>query len=197
VARLRLHRIPWSTNVERVEIALRLKGVPFEPVDHEAADRSAIRALSGQDLVPVVELDGQVLTDSPAILREIETRWPEPPLWPADRARRAETDTFVDWFNRVWKVAPNALADGDGDDAGGLAVELRGSLERFEALLDGRDFLLGDALGIADVTAWPFLRYARGCSPGDEDPFHLVLAEHLAAAGPRLSAWLDRVGAAH
>ena len=52
---LRLHRIPFSTNVERVEIALGLKGVPFEFVDHDPADRASIRALSGQDLVPVVD----------------------------------------------------------------------------------------------------------------------------------------------
>jgi glutathione S-transferase len=190
---IRVHRIPYSTNVERVELALRLKRVEFEYVDHDPADRSAIVALSGQELVPVVELDDEVLVDSPAILRRIEADWPQPALWPADPARRAEVDTFVDWFNLVWKVAPNALADGGGDTAA-LEAQLRGSLERFEALLDGRDFLLGDELGIADVTAWPFLRYARGCPPGDEERFHLVLAEHLAPTGARLDAWIDRIG---
>jgi maleylpyruvate isomerase len=191
---LRLHRIPFSTNVERVEIALRLKGVEFEYVDHDAADRSAIRALSGQDLVPVVELDGEVLADSPVILRRIEADWPEPALWPADPARRAEVDTFVDWFNLVWKGPPNQLTDSGPDPA--LSAELTASLERFEALLDSRDFLLGDSLGAADVFAWPFLRYARGCPPGDDEPFHRVLAEHLAGRGPRVEAWIDRVGAA-
>ena len=70
---LRLHRIPFSTNVERVEIALGLKGVPFEYVDHDPADRSAIRTVSGQDLVPVVELDGEVLADSPSTRRPSAT----------------------------------------------------------------------------------------------------------------------------
>jgi glutathione S-transferase len=189
---LRVHRIPWSTNVARVEIALGLKGVEFEFVDHDPADRSALRALSGQDFVPVVQDDGLVLADSPAILRWIEERWPDPPLWPADPARRAEADMFLDWFNVVWKVAPNRLADEGPDDV--LAEELSSSRERFEALLDGRDFLLGDTLGIAEVTAWPFLRYARGCPPGDEERFHQVLAEQLDPPGPRLDAWIDRVG---
>ena len=199
---LLLHRIPFSTNVERVEIALGLKGVPFEYVDHDPADRSSIRAVSGQDLVPVVELDGEVLTDSPSILRWIERRWPDPPLWPADPARRAETDTFIDWFNLVWKGPPNEIDARLGDPEpdprriAELEAELAGSLERFEALLDGRDFLLGDVLGAADVTAWPFLRYARGCPPGDEERFHRILAEHLAPVGPRLDAWIERVGAA-
>jgi glutathione S-transferase len=188
---LRVHRIPYSTNVERVEIALRLKGVEFEPVDHDPADRSAIRALSGQDFVPVVELGGEVISDSPAILRRIEADWPEPALWPADPARRAEVDTFVDWFNLVWKVAPNELADSGPDAA--RSAELTASLDRFEALLDGRDFLLGDGLGAADVFAWPFLRYAQGSAPDDDDPFHAVLVEHLAGRGPRMDAWIERV----
>src|SRR5919206_116610 len=38
-----------------------------------------------------------------------EARRPAPPLWPADPARRAEVDVFVEWFNRVWKVPPNAM----------------------------------------------------------------------------------------
>jgi glutathione S-transferase len=195
---LRVHRIPFSTNVERVALAAAHKGVAIEWVDHDANDRSAIRALSGQDFVPVAEFDGRVIADSPVILRELERLAPDPPLWPAEPARRAEADVFVDWFNRVWKVAPNRLAEKLGAcEQDAWAAELRGSLERFEALLDGRDFLLGDELGIADVIAFPFLKYAAGIEPGDPDRFHHVLAEHLALGGgyPRLRGWLARCDA--
>jgi glutathione S-transferase len=187
---LRVHRIPFSTNVERVALAAAHKGIAVEWVDHDADDRAAIRALSGQDFVPVAEIDGAVIVDSPVILRVLEERVPSPPLWPADPARRAEADVFVDWFNRVWKVAPNRMADGD-------AEELRGSLARFEALLTGRAFLLGDAFGIADVIAFPFLKYAAGIAPEDPDPFHHVLAEHLALGDghPGLRGWISRCDA--
>ena len=187
---LRVHRVPFSTNVERIALAAAHKGVAIEWVDHDESDRSAIRALSGQDFVPVAEIDGRVVVDSPVILRELERLAPNPPLWPAGPARRAEADVFVDWFNRVWKVAPNRMEPGD-------AEELRGSLDRFEALLDGRDFLLGDTLGIADVIAFPFLKYAAGIGPDDADPFHHVLAEHLALGcdQPRLRGWLARCDA--
>jgi glutathione S-transferase len=187
---LRVHRVPFSTNVERIALAAAHKGIAVEWVDHDEDDRSAIRALSGQDFVPVAELDGRVIVDSPVILRELELRVPEPPLWPADAARRAEADVFVDWFNRVWKVAPNRMAEGD-------AAELRGSLDRFEALLDGRDFLLGDSFGIADAVAFPFLKYAVAIGPDDSDPFHHTLAEHLALGDgyERLRGWIARCDA--
>jgi len=201
---LRVHRIPFSTNVERVALAAAHKGIAVEWVDHDGADRSAIRAISGQDFVPVAELDGRVIVDSPVILRELERMAPDPPLWPGEPARRAEADVFVEWFNRVWKVAPNRMADGahaaegggsaDAPERDAWSAELRGSLDRFEALLDGRDFLLGDTLGIADVIAFPFLKYAASIEPGDPDPFHHVLAEQLALGGgyERLRGWIAR-----
>ena len=187
---LRVHRVPFSTNVERVALAAAHKGIAVDWVDHADDDRAAIRALSGQDFVPVAELDGRVIADSPVILRELEERVPEPPLWPSEPARRAEADVFVDWFNRVWKIAPNRMQEGD-------AEELRGSLDRFEALLDGRDFLLGAGFGIADVIAFPFLKYAVSIAPGDPDPFHHVLAEHLALGDGygRLRGWIARCDA--
>ena len=193
-----VHRIPFSTNVERVALAAAHKGVAIEWVDHDAADRSAIRALSGQDFVPVAEFDGRVVADSPVILRELERLAPDPPLWPAEPARRAEADVFVDWFNRVWKVAPNRMAEETGaPERAQWADELRGSLDRFEALLDGRAFLLGDALGIADVVAFPFLKYAASIGPDDPDRFHHVLAEHLGLGDgyERLRGWIARCDA--
>jgi glutathione S-transferase len=196
--RLRVHRIPFSTNVERVALAAAHKGVDVDWVDHDPADRSSIVALSGQAFVPVLELDGRVITDSPVILRELERLAPDPPLWPAEPARRAEADVFVDWFNRVWKVAPNRMAEEPGaPEQAEWAAELRGSLDRFEALLDGREFLLGDALGIADVVAFPFLKYAASIQRDDPDRFHHILAEHLALGDgfPRLRGWIARCDA--
>lgn len=196
-----VHRVPWSTNVERVALAAAHKGVPVTWVDHDPADRSRLRRLTGQELVPVLEEPGgRFLTDSPRILRRLEALAPDPPLWPADPRERAVADLFADWFNRVWKLAPNALAaaGGGGPEAAALAVELRGSRDRFEALLQGRNHLLSPGLGIADVIAFPFLKYAAALDQADPDPFHHVLHRELDLSGgayPRLAAWIARVDA--
>jgi maleylacetoacetate isomerase/maleylpyruvate isomerase len=192
---LRVHRIPFSTNVERVAIAAGLKGLEVHWVDHDPADRGAIRALSGQDLFPVAELpDGRLVHDSPVILRALDELAPDPPLWPADPAARAAADVFAEWFNLVWKGPPNRIAD--GAEQPGDRAWLAASRDVFEGLLAARPYLLGDVPGIADVLAYPFLRYGRGVSSGDDDAFHAVLAEHLEPSGhPRLDAWLDRCAA--
>jgi glutathione S-transferase len=192
---IRCYRIPFSTNVERVALAAGHKGVPIEWIDVDPADRSPVEAVSGQSLVPVLVADGEVVSDSPRILDWLEQRFPERPLEPRDPARRAEVRFFVDWFNRVWKTFPNAINDGIGD-AGAHTAEMRRSLVLFEALLGVRDFLFGD-FGLADITAYPFLRYAsNGTSSGDDDSFHTVLAEQTPLApGSPLIAWVARIDA--
>ncbi|MFL5912210.1 MAG: glutathione S-transferase family protein [Gaiellaceae bacterium] len=192
---IQVYRIPFSTNVERISLAAGHKDIEIEWIDVDPDDRSPVEALSGQGLVPVlVADDGEVVSDSPAILEWLEARHPEPPLLPSDPARRAEVRIFADWFNRVWKRAPNEIADNEPSEA--LAGDMRAAVELFEALLAGRDYLFGE-FGLADVLAFPFLKYASlGLPPGDDDLFHQVLVEYqpLREDSP-LHAWVWRVDA--
>ncbi len=193
---MQVYRIPFSTNVERVALAAGHKGIAVEWIDVPAEDRSEVERVSGQGLVPVlVEGDSEghkVLADSAAILRRLEERFPEPALWPAGEAERAQADLFVEWFNLVWKGPPNRIASGEAT-AGDAEALVRWNAW-FESLLEGRDYLLGD-FGVADVIAFPFLKYAAiGPDPHDTDAFHAVLRDHL-VAGRRLEAWIDRVDA--
>ena len=198
---LRLYRIPFSTNVERVALALAHKGIEVEWVDVDPADRTPVREVSGQDLVPVlVEEDGSVTYDSTRILARLEELHPDPPLYPRDPARRAEVEVFLDWFNRVWKLPPNALdaelgkAEPDSALVAELAAEVAASRDVFERLLAGRDHLFGE-FSVGDCAAFPFLRYARYSDAEDEERFHLILVEHLRPLDdhPRLAAWLERM----
>lgn len=199
---MQVYRIPFSTNCERIALALAHKGLDVGWVDVPADDRSSVEAVSGQPLVPVLVDGDDVIADSPAILRHLERRFPEPRLYPVGPARNAEAEIFVAWFNGVWKRPPNQIADELGrerPDRVAIAewgAQLTGSLPLFEALLDGRDYLLGDHFGIADVTAFPFLKYATLWQEGDPDLFHRVLRDHLAVGGhERLAGWIDRVDA--
>ena len=206
---LRVYRVPHSTNVARVALAAGLKVVAVEWVDVDPADRSELVRVSGQPLVPVLVADagdgsaGDVVTDSPRILHWLEERYPRPPLLPAEPAARAEIEIFCDWFNRVWKRAPNALdaelgkSEPDRAAIAGWSAELSHALQLFEALLSGRDYLFG-ALSLADVTAFPFLKYpVLGLPTGDDERFHRILVEHMALGDgyPGLRGWVARLDA--
>jgi len=197
---LRLFRAPFSTNVERVALALAHKGLEVESVEISYADRSPVIEVSGQPLVPVLVDGDEVIPDSVRILRHLERRWPDPPLFPREPARRAELDVFLEWFNEVWKLPPNAIADElgqerpDHDRIAALGARMRGWLDVFEDMLDGRDHLFGD-FSAADCAAFPFLKFAKLRDPADDELFHRILEDNLQLDGrhPRLSAWIDRV----
>jgi glutathione S-transferase len=199
---LRVYRIPFSTNVERVSLALAHKGLEVEWIEVDPADRSPVEEASGQSLVPVLIDDGQVVFDSTVILRYLEDLQPEPALFPRDEARRAELEVFLDWFNRVWKRPPNEIeaergqADPDRARIDELGRELTGSLELFEGLLVDRDYLFGE-FSAADCAAFPFLKYGLIYDESDSEEFHLILRDYLALDDryPRLEAWIRRVDA--
>jgi maleylpyruvate isomerase len=202
---LRVHRIEFSTNVERVALAAGIKGIEVEWVDHDPADRSAIVALSGQELVPVAEIEGEVVADSMRIVERLEALWPEPALYPANEASAAMLGVFIDWFNEVWKGPPNAIdderasAEPDRARIDAMLARARAWTPRFEGMLAAHPFLMSsDAPSAADVCAFPFLKYAVVETPADdEEPFHRILEECLkpAAGYPRLCDWVARVDA--
>ena len=192
---IRCYRIPFSTNVERVALAAGHKGIEIDWIDVDPDNRSPVEELSGQPLVPVLVAGDEVVTDSPRILEWFEERFPDPPLLPGDPATRAQVRIFADWFNLVWKTFPNGINDGVGDPAE-HAAQMRRAVELFEALLEGRDFLFGE-FGLADVIAFPFLKYASlGAAPDDDDSFHNVLADSMPLRPDSpLHVWVARVDA--
>ena len=199
---LRLYRAPFSTNVERVALALAHKRLEVESVVISYEDRSPVVKVSGQGLVPVLVDGDQVIPDSIRILRYLEEKRPDPPLFPRQTARRAELAVFLDWFNEVWKLDPNTIEaelERDAPDRERVAphaARMCASLDRFEAMLDGRDHLFGDDFSAADCAAFPFLKYGKLRDPDDDELFHRILEDNLRledGSHPRLSAWIDRV----
>ena len=199
---IRLFGFPLSLNTERITLALAYKRLPVEVVIVDPEDRAIVRRVSGQDLVPVIEEDGVVVRDSTAILRHLEKRHPDPPLFPRERSRREEADVFLDWFNGVWKGPPNYIFEEerrpapDHERLAAWGLELGRSLDRFESLLSGRAYLLGEDFSAADCAAWPFLRYGVWRERDDPWRFHHILMEHLEARPerhPALIDWIARV----
>ena len=190
---MRVWRIPYSTNVERVAIAAGVSGVPVEWVDVGAFDRSPVQDVSGQGRVPVADLDGEIVVGSLAIIGRIA-----PELWPSEPRTRAQVEVFLDWFERVW-MHPLGVLFTRSDDAGRCeraGARLQRSLDRFEDLLDGSDYLFGP-LSVADIAAYPFLKYARDDElPEDDYEIHILMRRYQSLEGrPGVAAWLDRVSA--
>lgn len=97
---MRFHGYFRSSSSYRCRIAFNLKGLTpeFVPVhlvrDGGQHKTDAYRALNPQALVPTLEVEGLVLTQSPAILEWLDETHPEPRLLPDDPAGRAAVRAF-------------------------------------------------------------------------------------------------------
>ncbi|MET0679430.1 MAG: maleylacetoacetate isomerase [Burkholderiales bacterium] len=90
---MKLYSFFRSGTSHRLRIALNLKGLQYEyvPVDLRSEQhlRPEFKALNPQGLVPVLEHEGKLLTQSPAIIEWLEERYPSPALLPAGPDERA------------------------------------------------------------------------------------------------------------
>ena len=96
---MKLHGYFRSSASYRVRIALNLKGVNAEHLPHHLRKGEqcapAFLAINPQGLVPALEADDAVLTQSLAIIEWLDETYPNPPLLPDDPLRRAKVRAFA------------------------------------------------------------------------------------------------------
>ncbi|WP_311267979.1 maleylacetoacetate isomerase [Sphingobium sp. WCS2017Hpa-17] len=88
-----LHGYWRSGTSYRTRIALNIKGLRYDQVSHDlrTGEQRApdYLALNPQGLVPALEVEGHVLTQSGAIIEWLDERYPDPPLLPVSAIDRA------------------------------------------------------------------------------------------------------------
>ena len=194
-----------SSAAYRVRIALNLKGVSYDavPIDLRTGAQSATdyKSINPQGLVPAVESDGKVITQSTAIMEWLEETRPQPPLMPADPAGRAAVRAMmavvacdIHPLNnlRVLNSLKAEFAATQAQIDAWIARWITAGFDTLEALIDqhGEGFAFGEGPTLADCCLIPQVYNARRFNV-DLAPWPRIMAVDAACAR------LDEFAAAH
>lgn len=174
---LELHDYWRSSASYRVRIALELKGLPWHaiPVDLRTSAQRDPQFLkrNPQGLVPVLEDQATVITQSLAILEYLEERYPQPALLPADivaraRVRSAMTTIACDIHPLNNLRVTRYLREQLGQDESAIQQWIHHwitlgleALEQLACQWSNGQALVGDVVSLADVCLVPQLYNAR------------------------------------
>lgn len=188
---------PLSPYSQKVKIALREKGLPFELRVPDGLGSGAGYSKDFADASPRIEvpalIDGETrVFDSTIILEYLEDKWPTPPLLPRAAAGRAHARMIEDAMDTHYEAINWGLIEirfmGRFND--GLAAELRARAAAqtaawrrwLNAELGDASWFGGESFGWADLAVVPYINCSASFGLPPE-------------ADTALAAWLARVNA--
>ena len=185
-----VHGFETSNNM-KVRVALGYKSIPYTFRTIEPADRDEVFRISGQYLTPVLVHGDRVVFDSAAILRYLDFAFRETPrLFGGSHREQWEIE---DWelfartalANPMMEIVHKRVYGGGVDDAliGRCTTAFGEAATKLADRLQGREWLVGDRMTAADITAAAVLFRVRAAE----------LFGGAAAAVAPLTAWTDRV----
>jgi len=167
-----LYHLPISPACRKVRLVMAEKGLDFELVEERDWERRReFLMLNPAGEVPVLMVEGdEPISGATPIAEYLEETAPDVKLLPEEPLARAEVRRLVDWFDRKFaaevsdglifeKVTRRFLSAADGGGAPDMIVvraalhNLRYHLDYICYLMEERNWLAGEALTLADLTA--------------------------------------------
>lgn len=173
-----LYDFPFAPNPRRVRWFMAEKGI--EDLDVAKIDITVgehktgeYRAKVGLPHVPALELEGgEVIAESLAICRLLESAWPEPNLFGLDPIETAQIEMWTRrmelylanplmLFTRLTHPALAALEQPNPAVAEYNRQSAERMLRRLDERLEGREFIAADRITMADIVAATGLDFPR------------------------------------
>ncbi|XP_022137492.1 glutathione S-transferase U9-like [Momordica charantia] len=159
-----LHGMWASPFAKRVELALRIKGIPFDYVEEDLKNKSSsiLNYNPVHKKVPVVLHNGKPISESFVILEYIDEVWNNegPRLLPQDPYTRAQVRFWADFVQKQLFEGLFSAIKTEGEAQERAVDEVREKLKVFEEqglrslLEEGSRFVNGDEMGFLDIVTF-------------------------------------------
>ena len=181
VAALKLISHTLCPYVQRAVIALTEKGVPFERIDIDLANKPDwFLAISPLGKTPVLQVGDIAMFESAVILEYLEETQARP-LHPANALTRAEHRGWIEFGSAVLNDIAGFYAAGDETTFKAKTSQLERRFARLEARVAAAPWFDGAELSLVDAVFGPVFRYF--------DVFDEIADVGILAGKPKLAHW--------
>jgi glutathione S-transferase len=186
-ARLKLISHKLCPYVQRAVIALTEKGVAFERIDIDLANKPDwFLAVSPLGKTPELLVGDVAVFESAVILEYLEETQPKP-LHPADPLRRAEHRAWIEFGSAVLNDIAGFYAAADEATFKAKTAQLEQRFARLESRVAASPWFDGENFSLVDAVFGPVFRYF--------DVFDDVADFGILAGKPKLQGWRKALAA--
>jgi glutathione S-transferase len=216
MSELILHHYPTSPFSEKIRLVLGYKKLAWTSVIIPSImPKPDVQALTGgYRKTPFLQIGADIYCDSALICDVLEYLQPEPALYPASHKGLARVlaqwaDSILFWTAMAYNLQPKGAAalfsgvppeaaQAFGADRAAMTAGMtrlraldasaayKSYLRRLANMLEGQDYLLGDAPCVADFSAYHPLWFTR---------HRVTVLADILEATPSVLAWMDRMAA--
>src|SRR4051812_31367396 len=167
--------------VQRAVIALTEKGVPFQRIDIDLADKPGwFLAISPLGKTPVLQVGDTPIFESAVILEYLEETQPKP-LHPVEALRRAEHRGWIEFGSAVLSDIAGLYAAPDAPSFAAKTSQLEQRFARLENRVAAAPWFDGEAFSLVDTVFGPVFRYF--------DVFDSIADFGILSGKPKLERW--------
>jgi glutathione S-transferase len=173
--------------VQRAVIALSEKGVAFERIDIDLANKPAwFPAISPLGKTPVLQVGDTAIFESAVILEYLEETAPKP-LHPADPLSRAEHRGWIEFGSAVLSDIAGFYVAPDDAAFKAKTSQLEQRFARLEARVAAAPWFDGESFSLVDAVFAPVFRYF--------DVFDEIADFGILSGKPKLARWRGALAA--
>ncbi|KAL4284100.1 hypothetical protein GQ457_16G009940 [Hibiscus cannabinus] len=148
---------PYS---RRVQLALKLKGIPYEYIEEDLSNKSSLLLKYNpvHQKIPVLVHNGKPIAESLVILEYIDETWRNNPvLLPQDPFERSMARFWAKFIDEKILITARKVSFNTGKEQEQAIEELTEQLKLLENELKGKPYFAGEAIGYLDIVVANFL----------------------------------------